>query len=142
MAELLSIASSAISIADDIPDLCIRIFNFGKTVTSSKGDLESIQHELTSLKPILDTLDHLARSIANEASGTLPQPLTRQISHILDGCGHVVKQISHAVLKYNTPNIFNKTQWAVSGKEETSSLRVHLESYKATLNITVEMLSL
>ncbi|CAP65910.1 uncharacterized protein PODANS_5_11114 [Podospora anserina S mat+] len=130
--EPLSAAVTVLEVAGAITSVISAATAFMRDIRGARQEIIAVKKELTSLKGVLEIL---ADDFHDADKIKLPHSVLERIVDVAADCQNVVNQIG-GLLKEGS-----RVSWALSGKEEMESLREDLERHKATLSVTLDLVS-
>lgn len=130
MADPLTITTAVIGVLSSLTTLSIRTNEFRKDFTEASIEITSVNREVNDLALILQRL------LDTRGSLSLPADLSRDFARVLKDLNRAVSEIDAFLTKTSNRKL-RSAYWAFSGKRECIGLCRGLESYKATLNLTL-----
>ncbi|KAK0638481.1 chitin synthase N-terminal-domain-containing protein [Cercophora newfieldiana] len=138
MADPFSIAASCVGLLSAIATATVRINGFVRTARDTRGDLDAVSRELSSLRTVLE----LIQADAEGSQEQLPQAIVRHLCEVLTNCNGAVSDIEKILRKYENTGAMTSSRWALSGKGDVDKLRAHLEAHTSALGLVLDMMSL
>ncbi|KAK0665947.1 hypothetical protein QBC41DRAFT_367225 [Cercophora samala] len=130
--EPLSAAVTVLEVAGAITSVIAAATAFMRDVRSARQEIIAVRKELTSLRAVLEIL---ADDFHDAGRINFPDSVLERIVDVAADCQNVVGEIG-SLLKQGS-----RVKWALSGKEEMERLREDLERHKATLSVTLDLVS-
>lgn len=137
-ADPLTIVGTCFSLIASIGKLSTEIYSFVSRVREAHRDLDAVLKELSSLGLCLETL----RNDAMVTSKRVPPPLEHRVVLVLVNTAEVVQDMNDMLDTLSSDKFGNKMRWAIYGQADMNKLRSRLESHKASLEITLALLTL
>ena len=133
----LSLTVGIASLLTTVIKTSISITTFVRTVRGARKDLEHVTRELSSLQLSLSMLSEDCEEIE------LPASLEGNLRNVLKNCEVVVSEIERTLQKMKDGSTLAKRiEWSISAQSEIDKLRSNLEAHKASLDITLEAISM
>ncbi|KAF6802931.1 hypothetical protein CSOJ01_11256 [Colletotrichum sojae] len=133
----LSITTACVGLAGTITTVSLSMTTFIRDVRDARSDIEDISRELLSLKTVLELI---ADDVENSSS---PLPKNLEIlPGVVSNCSRVVDDINSCIKAHDETRIQKRARWVTIGKGDMTKLKSNLESYKATLGLALDLLSI
>jgi len=107
---------------------------FMREVRSARKEMLEVKKQLSSLRGVLEILEE---DFSDPANTSLSPTVVGQIVDVVADCSSVVSQMGDCIRSQGRSRLL----WATSGKAEVMRLREELEVHKATLDLTLDLIS-
>lgn len=121
------------SLIGAITEVTRTIGNFGQTARYARNDLDPVSRELVSTKTLLERLSKELQA------GSVPENFGEQIININISLNNVLDNLDKSI-KNHERNRLDIVRWGLSGKNEMRRFRTIIQSYKASLDIALNVL--
>ncbi|KAK0716508.1 hypothetical protein B0T21DRAFT_415230 [Apiosordaria backusii] len=132
--EPLSAAATVMQVAETITSVIGAAITFVRNVRSARQEIIAIKKELSSLQAVLEIL---ADDFHNADKINFPDSVLEQVVNVAADCQNVANQIASLIRAQQGSHV----SWKLSGKEDMERLREDLERHKATLSVTLDLVS-
>ncbi|KAF5507440.1 hypothetical protein CGCA056_v013050 [Colletotrichum aenigma] len=134
MADPFSIVTGCVGLITAAGATIKAITSFIRDCRAARGDLTSVARELADLQLILELLRDDGQGDA------LPSSFQAQIDRIVKRCNSVVRDIKNVLKRCKAPS--GAIAWAAKEKKEVEALTRELTTYRESLSLTVETITL
>lgn len=117
----------------------LNIYAFVKEVRDARKDLTRVNEELSSLRTTLQFIDD---DLENADMSLIAQNLEANLSVVVRACTSTVEEIEGLLARYLQHRKTGSIKWSISGKPDADRLRASLESHKASLNLSLDLIDL
>ena len=135
----LSITTSSLALISVVAKTSIAITTFIRECREARGDLISVNRELSELKIVLELLQE--DTAGQDGKLLLSESLQLRILSIIQNCGDVSTKV-HQVLTDLRGSRVGAIKWVLDCKKEVASFKQSLEAHRSALSLALEMVNM
>ncbi|KAF3026474.1 hypothetical protein E8E14_012875 [Neopestalotiopsis sp. 37M] len=135
----LSITTSCLALIGVVAKTSIAITAFIRECREARGDLTSVNRELSDLKIVLELLQE--DTAGQDGELLLSESLQTQILSIIKNCGDVSSKVEQVLTDLRGSRV-GAIRWVLDGKKEVASLKQSLEAHRSALSLALEMVNM
>ncbi|KAF7536814.1 hypothetical protein G7054_g4232 [Neopestalotiopsis clavispora] len=135
----LSITTSCLALIGVVAKTSIAITAFIRDCREARGDLISVNRELSELKIVLELLQE--DTAGHDGELLLSESLQTQILSIIHNCGDVSARVEQVLTDLRGSRI-GAIKWVLDRKKEVASLKQSLEAHRSALSLALEMVNM
>lgn len=135
----LSITTSCLALIGVVGKTSIAITGFIRDCREARGDLTSVNRELSDLKIVLELLKDDTANQDDEL--LLSEQLRVQILSIITNCSDVSAKVEKVLVEMRGSRV-GAIKWVLNSKKEVASLKQSLEAHRSALSLALEMVNI
>ncbi|KAK3313994.1 hypothetical protein B0H66DRAFT_643453 [Apodospora peruviana] len=139
-----SITAGCVGIMASIERTFVAIRDFVRDVREARGELSTTTRHLSELKMTISLINngHTPDPAASSAPTPVPESITLQTVTVIGSCRDIIGELDVLMDKYSPRCHRTPLKWALTGKNDVSSLNKQLEAHARTLAMVLEISTL